>query len=156
MLVRLTGALFLFASLFFSLLSASEAADMVCPAPTQQLAKDVETDLKASVAGLGKLKLAEIDGKVATTTTEFFSKYPNADKVAIANSLISLYCEYMKSASLSHDEAAERLDKITQALLPILAPHTDAVPITFPRRFCREDVCNQDQDPAWQGCGCSP
>jgi hypothetical protein len=133
MLIRLIGTLILLASLFFSLVGVAGAGEMACPAPTQQLAKDVEADLKASVAGLGKLKLAEIDGKVATTTTEFFSKYPNADKVAIANSLISLYCEYIKTANLSHDEAAERLDKITQALLPILMPpHTDAAPINFP------------------------
>jgi hypothetical protein len=101
--------------LTFSFAVASSRAD-VCPPPPQQIAKDVATDAKVKIGNLGPLSAGEVDAKITPVTRELFSKYPNADKVVVAQMIVSTTCNLLVSSGLTGRELADRVDKLNETL----------------------------------------
>jgi hypothetical protein len=66
-----------------------------------------------------------LKNKTETTTKNLFEKYPNADRVAVATTMMSIYCQQIdRSTTLSDGEKLDRLMTVNQAIIPLMtAPH---------------------------------
>jgi hypothetical protein len=93
----------------FFVSSAVHAQDFVCPSPSQQTDTNIKGELDGRAQTFLKLGDAQLKGGVEKTVVDLFSKYPNADRVAIVNSLISTTCNIIRSSKQMTD--AEKLDK---------------------------------------------
>lgn len=89
---------------------------MECPAPSAQLAKDIEADIKGRLSGISILPATEIVGKASVKTVDMFSKYPNADRVVIANSMISMFCQNLSSSRLADKEKMSMITDYTEII----------------------------------------
>jgi hypothetical protein len=98
-------------------LAASSAEAFECPRPTQQLATDESSDVRSSVSELGGLKVASFETKADVVTRDLFAKYQHADEVAIANTMISMFCQVILPSAMSDSEKLDYLfrldDRIT-------------------------------------------
>ncbi len=111
----LTALLLMLATAFAS------AADFACPSPSGQTAQEVAADINGQAQTIMKLGNADIQGKVKTTIIDLYSKYPNADRVAIASTMIYTTCSFIKNSSQLSDE--QKLDKwmtVYTAILPLV------------------------------------
>jgi hypothetical protein len=113
---------------------ASAADDFVCPTPSQQV---VDVTVKAEVDGKAQTFLrmgqAELKGGVERQVTELFSKYPNADRVAVINSLLSTTCYLIRNSKQMTDE--QKFDK-WMAVLPVIRTYLPADKSqSFPQPF---------------------
>jgi hypothetical protein len=115
--------LYLAAVFFFSCASAFAAMD--CPQASKDVAKDIVVSTEASVEGLRGLASGSLKNKTETTTKNLFEKYPNADRVAVATTMMSIYCQQIdRSTTLSDGEKLDRLMTVNQAIIPLMtAPH---------------------------------
>lgn len=92
----------------FALAMPAQAYD--CPQPLRQLSTDKSSDVHSSVDALGGLNTATFAKKSDRVTQDLFSKYPQADKVALANAMISLFCQVILPSTTMSD--AEKLDQL--------------------------------------------
>jgi hypothetical protein len=97
---------------------ALSAEAFECPRPTQQLATAESSDVRSSVSELGGLKAATFEMKADVVTRDVFAKYPHADDVAIANTMISMFCQVVLPSAMSDSEKLDYLfrldDRITR------------------------------------------
>jgi hypothetical protein len=98
---------------FLLLIGAASAAPAAhaydCPKPTAQLSTDETSDVKSSVDSLGGLSSTSFEKKSAQVTQDLFSKYPHADDVALANTMMSMFCQIILPSQMSD---AEKLDQL--------------------------------------------
>jgi len=105
----------------FSLKCASVFAAMDCPQASKDVAKDIAVSTEAGVEGLRGLATGSLKNKTEITTKSLFEKYPNADRVAIATTMMSIYCQQIdRSATLSDAEKLDRLMTVNQAIIPLM------------------------------------
>ena len=89
-----------------------------CPEAPRQLDKDIIIDAKGRIEGLAALTGASIEGKVSAITQDFISKYPNADKLLVAQMLMSVTCETLKvSPSIQDSERLERINNVNTQIM---------------------------------------
>lgn len=84
------------------------AADFPCPAPVQQTQDEIKGDIDGQAQTLFKIGAAQLKGAVQTSVVDLFSKYPNADKVAMLQDLLSTSCNLIKNSSMSDGEKFDR------------------------------------------------
>jgi hypothetical protein len=97
------------------------AADFQCPAATEQKDSDINGDITGKAQTLLNIGDAEIQGTVRKTVVDLFSKYPNADRVAIINTLISVTCNFIKNSStLTDDQKLDRWMAVYPAILNLM------------------------------------
>jgi hypothetical protein len=89
--------------------SIAFSADFPCPTPSEQISSDIKGEISGKAQTLFKVGDAEVKGTAQKTVVDLFSKYPNADRVAIINSLLSTTCNFIKNSTQLSD--AEKLDK---------------------------------------------
>jgi hypothetical protein len=90
-------------------IGAPSARAYDCPRPTVQLSADESSEVRSSVDSLGGLNSTTFDKKSAQVTQDLFSKYPHADDVALANTMISMFCQIILPSTMSD---AEKLDQL--------------------------------------------
>jgi hypothetical protein len=96
-------------------------AKMNCPETPQNISKDVLVDTEASVSGLRGLASASLKNKTETTTKNLFEKYPNADRLVVAQMIMSVYCQQIDaSTTLSDGEKLDRLMTVNQTIIPLM------------------------------------
>jgi hypothetical protein len=100
----------------------ARAADFACPPPSEQVANDINVDINGSAQTFLKIGAAQVQGTVQKTVVDLFSKYPNADRVAIINTLISTTCNFVKSSTLSDNDKLNRWMAIYPAILTLMPP----------------------------------
>jgi hypothetical protein len=104
---------------------AARGEDFVCPSPTAQSNNDIKMDIDGKASTLFKIGNADLKGSVQKTVVDLFSKYPNADRVAIINTMLSVDCNIIKNSTTLSD--SEKLDKwmivfpAVQSLMPAAA-----------------------------------
>ena len=90
-----------------------------CPKPAQQITQDVSYVIKSDVSVLGGIGGGAFEAKAQTVTTDVFSKYPHADELAIAITMISMFCQVILPSAMPDAEKLDRLyrleDLITHA-----------------------------------------
>ena len=101
---------------------AKEAhAAMDCPAPPQNVAKDIVTDTEANVSGLRSLVGGTLKNRTEVTAKNLFEKYPHADRVAVATLMMSVYCRQIdNSTTLSDQEKLDRLQTVNQSIIGMM------------------------------------
>jgi hypothetical protein len=96
-------------------------AAMDCPPASKDVANDIAVSTEASVEGLRGLASGSLKNKTETTTRNLFEKYPNADRVAVATTMMSIYCQQIdRSTTLSDAEKLDRLMIVNQAIIPLM------------------------------------
>ncbi len=96
-------------------------AAMDCPAPPQNVAKDIVTDTEANVSGLRSLIGGSLKNRTEVTAKNLFEKYPHADRVAVATLMMSVYCRQIdNSAALSDQEKLDRLQTVNQSIIGMM------------------------------------
>jgi hypothetical protein len=94
---------------------------MDCPAPPQNVAKDVVTDTEANVSGLRSLVGGTLKNRTEVTAKNLFEKYPHADRVAVATLMMSVYCRQIdNSQTISDQEKLDRLQTVNQSIIGMM------------------------------------
>lgn len=93
-------------------LSCGTALAFECPHPSEQLGQDVSE----KVSTLSETTKESFQTKAGTVTHDVFEKYPHADQVAIATTLLSMYCQILLPSSMSDAEKLDRLDRLEGAV----------------------------------------
>jgi len=82
----------------------ARGADFPCPPPSEQKDTNIEGDIEGKAQTLLKIGTAELKGTAKKTVVDLFSAYPNADRVAIINSMLSTTCNLIRTSKLSDTE----------------------------------------------------
>lgn len=100
---------------------ASAAWSMDCPAPPQNVAKDIVVDTQGSASGLGRLVGGELKNRVEVTAKNLFEKYPNADRITVATLMMSVFCQQIdKSSQLSDKDKLDQLNVVNDRLITLM------------------------------------
>lgn len=110
---------------FLALLALARAgaayAAMDCPAPPQNVAKEVVTETEANVSGLRSLVGGNLKNRTEVTAKNLFEKYPHADRVAVATLMMSVYCRQIdNSTALSDPDKLDRLQTVNQSIISMM------------------------------------
>jgi hypothetical protein len=110
----------LIALLTLTAVPAAHAA-MVCPDPPQNVAKELVTETEANVSGLRSLVGGSLKNKTEVTAKNLFEKYPNADRVAVATLMMSMFCRELDvSTTLSDAQKLDRLQTVNQSIISLM------------------------------------
>ena len=82
----------------FLLLSSASAFALDCPKAPQQLSKDSEVKVRASVLKIGPVKGGDLQTEAKKVTQDLLSKLPNADKVYLEQMMFAAYCSPLGSS----------------------------------------------------------
>jgi hypothetical protein len=82
---------------------AAAESNFPCPEPTAQVGTDIKADLNGQAQALLKVGSAELKGKVEKTVVDLFSKYPNADRVAIVQNMLGTACNIIRTSTQLSD-----------------------------------------------------
>ena len=111
-----------FVSFLLLIFSYGSVSAIDCPKPSAQIAEETKTDIKGSldIGGLLRsLKVAsgEVDIQLERKVQDLFSKYPNADKLAMQNTIISMICQQLnESKELSDREKLEYMFNLNNSV----------------------------------------
>lgn len=90
---------------------ASQSLAATCPEQPPLKDKRLEGELSGKAQTLAKLGTAELSGHVKTEQTSVLNHYPNADRLMINMSMLSMFCQALNDdKTLS---ANQRIDRIT-------------------------------------------
>lgn len=88
-----------------SAIAPAYGKEMKCLAEPASTAKDVKADVAAKVEGLRRVvDSASFSAQLGIVTSDLYSKYPNANRLVVAQMLLSQVCSALNSLSIS-DEA---------------------------------------------------
>jgi hypothetical protein len=90
-------------------MSPALADSFSCPKPSEQTGNNIKGDVSGEAQTLLKLGSAELKGNVDKIVVDLYSKYPNADRVAIASDLLSTTCYLIRDSQQLSD--SDKLDK---------------------------------------------
>ena len=116
--------------LLFSLVTATlmswnagaTAAKLDCPEPVGQLAQDVKADVEGKAQTLFKIGELQLKGEAQKTITNLFEKYPNADRVAIAQNIQSQFCNFLKTSNLPDEKKFQMLFQLNEQVIKLISP----------------------------------
>jgi hypothetical protein len=98
--------------LALQLLTSIAAHAYDCPKPTQQLTPEVVTEVRGSATTLFSATSDRYDIVARTTSRDLFEKYPNADRIAVMNTMLSMFCQVIMASSMSDDAKLDRLYRL--------------------------------------------
>src|ERR1051326_4887084 len=87
-------------------------AQLRCPPMPDKVTEvnhDVRTDVNGSVGTLGKLKAGQVGAKVDVEAKNLFEKYPNTDRILIAQMMSATYCDMIRDSKTLKDSERLRL-----------------------------------------------
>ena len=85
-------------TLAFIFLPFSAFAAIDCPAPPQQLGHDVVVTTTGKLETLGRLAGGDLSNETRVLAKDLFHDYKDADKVVIANMMISIFCQQLRDS----------------------------------------------------------
>jgi hypothetical protein len=89
-----------------------------CPPPLVQLDKDIQGRVEGDLSTLLKLGKIKAVGDITTTTNEFFHLYPNADKIAMQQNVLSIICsQVLPSPNYSNDFKQSVVNQLLSLIL---------------------------------------
>jgi len=106
----------------------AHAADFQCPEPAMQVAANVAADARARTSRIVNAQDADLAAEVQSTVGNLWARYPQADRIAIAQNLLSTSCNLIKTSSLSDERKLDRWTKILELFLPSLSPGPTSSP----------------------------
>lgn len=128
-----------FALLALLLAASPGAQGFICsqmPEAVTSVNRDIKSDITASVGSLGPIKAGDVAVKTETQAKNLFEKYPNIDKLLIAQTMAATYCDILNRTSLTETEKLDRWERFSDKVFnlqnnsSILKPNTESnVPI---------------------------
>jgi hypothetical protein len=91
------------------------------PAALTQINRNVKSDISASVGSLGKVKAGEVGVKTEIEAQSLLSKYPNADRIVVLQTMAATYCTMLRSSSLDDKEKLDRWERFQDRNLGLQA-----------------------------------
>lgn len=117
-------------------LSEVASAAITCPEMPDkitQVNRDVRSDIQANVGALGKLKAGEVTVKTDVIAKNLFDKYPNVDRILVAQMMAATYCSLIReSKSMSDVEKQERWEKFQERIFQFISPASTGTVATKP------------------------
>ena len=101
--------------------SVAHAKDLNCPPPPAQTATNVSVDTRAEIGKLGKLSAGELANQTRVVAQPLFDKVPNQDRFYLAQSMLSLFCQMMRTTSLPDEQKLDRLQTFNQQIMEFIA-----------------------------------
>ncbi len=96
----------------------AHAADFNCPEPTMQVAPNIVADGQARTMSIVNATDPDLKGAVQNTIVNLWAAYPQADRIAVAQNLLSTSCNLIKSSNLADERKLDRWTKLIELLLP--------------------------------------
>ena len=119
--VRAFSAVASLVALTLSCSSPSAAQDFQCPSPAQQTNSNLRVEVDGKAQTVLRLGAADLKGSVERTVEDLYSKYPNADRVAIASMMLSTTCQLIRnSRQLTNSEKFEKWMAVLQIIRTFL------------------------------------
>ncbi|MEY9604152.1 hypothetical protein AB7M74_010764 [Bradyrhizobium japonicum] len=115
------------------LLSSQVVAADTCPPPPSQIEKGIQADAELKIGALGKLVGLDAVGKVTPITENLFVKYPNADKLIIAQLIASTTCQLLLKSGLTGKDLTDAIEKLNASLLSLMIEQRQKEDETKPR-----------------------
>jgi hypothetical protein len=107
-------------AVFALLTSYSASLAQTCPNPPAQIDKNIEAEAKLNIGSLGRLVGLEATAKVTPITQNLFEKYPNADKITIAQLIVSTTCQLLVSSGVGGKDLLDAIDKLNSRILELM------------------------------------
>lgn len=101
--------------------------------PSQQLSSDVVLEAQGKVTALMKLGAADAKLHAESLAHELFSKYPNADRVALAHTLINVFCQQLNESKASDDDKHRQWMDFNEQILALAGVIRPAEETNFDR-----------------------
>ncbi len=79
------------------------------PDKITQVNRDVRSDVEVGIGSLGKLKAGQLGAKADVVAKNLFDKYPNTDRLLIAQMMSATYCGMIRDTKTIKDSEKIRL-----------------------------------------------
>jgi hypothetical protein len=99
------------------------------PDKITQVNRDVRSDVKASVGSLGKLKAGEVGIETDVVAKNLFEKYPNTDRIMIAEMMAATYCPLLRSKTLKDSEKLRLWSEFSDRVFRFANPSYNATAV---------------------------
>lgn len=108
------------------MLAAPGSAQTGCPEPVKPVEHDLRAQIQGQLSAIGRLGAGQIEARTERTAQDLISKYPNADRVAITQNLLSVFCNQLyRSRTLSESQKFELFFKMQERMERMLIPDYD-------------------------------
>lgn len=145
-----------FICILLSIVPGVAVAGDNCPAPMLQINQDVKGKINGDLSTLIKIGKVSGSGDITTVTNELLSKYPNADKLAMEQNILSILCNKVLSNDAVSQEFKEKvierlLDKLSSEdkgkteLKPSAAPNLSVSALINENSFCEQADISGDK-----------
>jgi hypothetical protein len=95
----------------------AQAADFKCPEPTMQVAQNIVADTQSKTISIVNAGDPELKSTVQNTIINLWAAYPQADRIAVGQNLLSTSCNLIKSSNLADERKLDRWTKLIELLL---------------------------------------
>ncbi|MGA7383566.1 MAG: hypothetical protein WBW81_02380 [Methylocella sp.] len=113
-------------------------ASIECPRPAQQLATDTSIKVQSAVSSLPSAATPpRFDASAETVTRDVFATYQDADKVVLAHSMLSMFCQFIFTSSFSDAQKLDQLDRLEEWVTRISG-------VTVPMNSSSGTSCSDD------------
>ena len=110
--------LFALASIAALMVSAvAVSKELTCPEAPKQFTRDVVVDTQAKIHTLGKVAAGEIQNKMSVVAQPLLDKVPNADRLALAQMMMSVFCQTISQDTLPEREKLDRIEKFNDQIM---------------------------------------
>jgi hypothetical protein len=116
------------ASLSLALPAPATSAEMKCIAAPAAASKDLKAEIDLKIAGIKKYaKDADFSVRVGLITNDLYAKYPNADRLILAQAMLASVCSLLNSVNVPDREKIEKYSDTEAKVLSLFAnPRTPA------------------------------
>lgn len=124
-----------FALLALLLAASPGAQGVICPQMPEAVTsvnRDIKSDITASVGTLGLIKAGDVAVKTETQAKNLFEKYPNLDKLLIAQTMAATYCDMLNSTSLPETDKLDRWERFSYKVFNLPNNPPPSTPNTAP------------------------
>ncbi len=102
--------LLILGSIALLLIHHGNAVTLECPKAPEQVSKDVEREVNASVAKIGSVTGGELKAKTRKITQDLLGKLPDAGRIYLEQMMFAAYCSALRDdKTISETEKARRL-----------------------------------------------
>ena len=100
---------------------ALNAYSLECPKPPEQVNKDWDVEVNASIAKIAILKGPELKTKTKNATYDLLGKLPDASKIYLEQMMFSAYCTALRDdKTIKESEKANLLKEYRKGILPVI------------------------------------
>lgn len=131
--MRILNVIFVAMLLFPVYSNAFTCNDM--PSAVTAVNHDVKSDIKLNIGRLGPVSAGQLSSETVVVAKNLYDKYPDVNKLLLAQTMIATYCSMLKEASFSESEKLDRWEKFQDKVLNL-----SNIPPDFPHESSLEPL----------------